>query len=57
MYSQEDFKNAPIMDSIHYGTLDNPIFEGQTRVDSNGDYKMYFSSEGQLFGYQHNIYS
>lgn len=56
-YTQQDFNNAVIMDNKHYLTLDNPIFEGQTKVDKNGEYKMYFSHNGELFGYKFNLFS
>lgn len=55
-YTQEDFKNALIMDGFHYMHLDNPQFEGQTKVDAEGNYYTYFSCEGQLFGYKQNLY-
>lgn len=54
-YTQQDFNDAPIMDSKHYMTLDAPEFEGQTRANSNGEYTMYFSNNGQLFGYKHKL--
>lgn len=56
-YTKEDFEKAPIMESSHYMTLENPIFEGQTHVDENNNYIMYFSNNNQLFGYKHNLYN
>ena len=57
MYSQQDFNNAIIKDSKHYLTLDNPQFEGQTKVDTEGNYKMYFSCNGELYCYKHNLFN
>lgn len=56
-YTQSQFNNAIIKDKAHYLTLDNPQFEGQTRADSEGNYKMYFSCNGELYGYEHNLFS
>lgn len=54
-YTQSQFNNAIIKDKAHYLTLDNPKFEGQTRADSEGNYKMYFSCNGELYCYNHSL--
>ena len=55
MPSQQQFKEATIKNSAFYLTLNNPVFEGQTRVKKDGTYKMYFTSKGVLYGFIHNL--
>lgn len=57
MYNQQDFNNAVIKDAAHYLTLENPRFEGQTSADKEGNYKMYFSNNGELYCYEHNLFN
>lgn len=56
-FTQEQLKQALVKDSAHYMTLDNPQFEGQTRADEEGNYTMYFSNNGELFAYKHNLFN
>lgn len=53
--TQQQFKDAPIKDSAFYLTLSSPEFKGQTRVQSNNTYTMYFMSEGKLYGFKHTL--
>lgn len=53
MITQQQFKDALIKDSAFYMTLDLPIFKGQTKVQEDGTYKMYFESNGKLYGFKH----
>lgn len=53
--TQQQFKDAPIKESAFYSTLINPIFEGQTRVQEDGTYKMYFTSNNKLYGFNHTL--
>ena len=51
-----------LSDCIHitpeeYVNLIDPQFEGQTRVDSEGNYYMVSSSNGKLYAVKYNIFS
>ena len=49
-YTQEQFNNAKSITHKEYMNLNNLKFEGQTGVDSHGNYKMYWSDKsGNLF--------
>ena len=49
-YTQEQFNNAQPITGSEYMNLDNLNFEGQTRADSQGNYKMYWSDNiGKLY--------
>lgn len=54
-YTQEQFRSTPL-NTVDYITLDNPVFEGQTSANENGDYIMYFSCNGILYGFSHNLF-
>lgn len=47
-YTQEQFEEATLITNGDYNKLENPTFEGQTRV-INGQYKMYCSVDGKLY--------
>jgi hypothetical protein len=49
MKTQEEFSQATEITSSDYLKLVNPIFEGQTRVNEEAKYKMYWSSEGKMY--------
>ncbi len=48
-YTQAEFQKATAISSKEYCELINPVFEGQTRVDSKNMYTMYFSCEGTIY--------
>lgn len=48
-YTQEQLKEATLITNSQYCELDNPTFEGQTKVNSEGKYKMYWSESGNLY--------
>lgn len=49
-YTQEQFNNATFISNTEYLTMDNLTFEGQTRANSDGKYKMYWSDpHGNLY--------
>lgn len=53
-YTQEEFSNAVVITNRQYCNL---IDEGQTRVDEDGNYKMYSSSEGKLYCVEGNLFN
>lgn len=50
-----DIERARLITSDQYLALFSPEFEGQTRQDSDGNYKMYWKSEGLYYYTQNNI--
>lgn len=48
-YTQQDFAAATEITSTQYLKLLDPKFEGQTRMDQDGNYSMYFSCNGVLY--------
>jgi len=44
-----DKKNAILITDTEYLKLNSPSFQGQTRLDKNNRYKMYWESEGKLY--------
>lgn len=50
-----DYTKATLISSKDYLLLINPIFEGQTKCNENGDYTMYFTSENKLYKINKNI--
>lgn len=54
VYTQTDFQNARLITAKEYLELDNPQFEGQTKVDTQGKYRMYWSHHGVLY-YTENV--
>lgn len=49
--------NAKLITSSEYMNLIDPIFQGQTKTDNNGDYKMYWLSEGQHYVTHNNLFT
>lgn len=49
-YTQKEFEAAQMITSAEYCKLNNTRFEGQTRVDDNNEYTMYFSCNNVLYG-------
>ncbi len=45
----EKYANAILITNEEYNELTSPIFEGQTRVDSLGQYKMYWTNNGVMY--------
>lgn len=53
----EDQKNsAKFISSKDYMLLRHPKFEGQTRADDNGDYKMYWSVDNAYYYTENNLF-
>jgi hypothetical protein len=50
-----DIERARLITSDQYLALFSPEFEGQTQQDSDGNYKMYWKSEGLYYYTQNNI--
>lgn len=50
-----DIGRARLITSDQFLALCSPEFEGQTRQDSDGNYKMYWKSEGLYYYTQNNI--
>jgi hypothetical protein len=48
-------KNARLISSSQYMTLDNPEFVGQTRVNCQGEYRMYWKVGNKTYYTCNNI--
>ena len=42
-YNKEQFKNAKLMSNKEYLDSKNLTFEGQSKIDKDGDYKTFWS--------------
>jgi len=51
--TNNSIETAKLITTKQYCELKNPVFEGQTKTNSNGQYKMYCSDNG-LFYYTNN---
>ena len=52
-----DLSNAILITNSEYAKLENPIFEGQTKVDKDLNYKMYWSVNGTVYYTINNLMS
>ena len=55
-----DYSNHVLAKRIsakEYLTLNNPEFRGQTRVDDEGNYKMYWSVGNNYYYTENNLYN
>jgi hypothetical protein len=40
---------STLITNKEYNQLENPIFQGQTRIDKNGQYRMYWEDNGKFY--------
>ena len=55
---REEFAKATVVTATElYAASENPTFEGQTRVDDDGNYTMFWSIDNKYYKTNNNLFS